>query len=181
MKLTTTRLARAVVAVTAATALGLAPGVAVANAAGNGVAAAPVTAKKPAPTSVPVTGTLSDGTAFTGTVSDLSTSVVDGVLQLSGTLTGTGLPAEGVDFTTPVAAAVEGGCSILNLDLGPIHLDLLGLVVDLNEINLDITAVPGAGDLLGNLLCAVAGLLDRGGPLAGISALLDRLLTGLGL
>ena len=40
------------------------------------------------------------------------------------------------------------------------HLDLLGLVVDLAPIHLDVTAVPGAGNLLGNLLCAVAGLLD---------------------
>ena len=46
---------------------------------------------------------------------------------------------------------------------------------------LDVTAVPGAGNLLGNLLCAVAGLLDRNGPLTGIAGLLNRLLTGLGL
>ena len=76
---------------------------------------------------------------------------------------------------------VDQACTILDLDLGPLHLDLLGLVIDLNEVQLDITAVPGAGNLLGNLLCAVAGLLDRDGPLTGISALLNRLLTGLGL
>ena len=43
-------------------------------------------------------------------------------------------------------------------------------------------AEPGPGNLLGNLLCAVAGLFDNtGGALGGISALLNRILTGLGL
>ena len=45
----------------------------------------------------------------------------------------------------------------------------------------DNTAVPGAGDLLGNLLRAVAGSLDRGGPPQGIAAVLNRLVSGLGL
>ncbi len=53
-----------------------------------------------------------------------------------------------------------GECPILTLDVGPIFLDLLGLQVDLSRIELDITAVAGEGNLLGNLLCAVAGLLD---------------------
>jgi hypothetical protein len=48
----------------------------------------------------------------------------------------------------------------LQLDLGPLHLDLLGLKVDLSRILLDITAQGGAGNLLGNLLCAVAAPLD---------------------
>ena len=108
-----------------------------------------------------MTGTLPDGTAFTGALSNLTTSVVGGVLTLTGTITGTGLPAGGTTFTAPIQDLVTpNGCTILTLDLGPLHLDLLGLVIDLAPINLDITAVPGAGNLLGNLLCAVAGLLD---------------------
>jgi hypothetical protein len=75
------------------------------------------------------------------------------------------------------------GCDILNLELGEIHLDLLGLVIDLSQINLDIVAEPGAGNLLGNLLCAVAGLLDPASPLeellGQVNALLDQLLGGL--
>ncbi len=66
---------------------------------------------------------------------------------------------------------------ILFLDLGPIFLDVLGLVVDLSAITLDIHAVPGAGNLLGNLLCAVAGLLDGGLFTGGLAGLLDRLLA----
>jgi hypothetical protein len=42
-------------------------------------------------------------------------------------------------------------CPVLHLVLGPVHLDLLGLVVDLNKIVLDLTAIPGT--LLGNIFC----------------------------
>jgi hypothetical protein len=68
-------------------------------------------------------------------------------------------------------------CDILHLNLGPLHLDLLGLVIDLDEIVLDIVAVPGAGNLLGNLLCAVVGLLDGGFDLGLISDLLNAILA----
>lgn len=74
----------------------------------------------------------------------------------------------------PVKNATTGAareCDILNLVLGPLDLNLLGLEVRLNRVVLDIVAVPGAGNLLGNLLCAVAGLLDGTGGLS----LLDRL------
>ena len=104
-----------------------------------------------------------------------------GTLIANGTATVTN--AAGVTdteaFAVPVAQAA-GDCEILNLVLGPLHLDLLGLVIDLNQVVLNITAVPGAGNLLGNLLCAVAGLLDGPGPLGAIAGLLDRILAILG-
>ena len=53
-------------------------------------------------------------------------------------------------------------CSILSLDLGPINLNLLGLVVRTNQIQLRIDAVQGPGNLLGNLLCGITGSLIRG-------------------
>jgi len=55
-------------------------------------------------------------------------------------------------------------CPILHLDLGPLNLHLLGLNVHLNRVILDITATSGPGNLLGNLLCSVANLLN-GSPL----------------
>ena len=67
------------------------------------------------------------------------------------------------------------GCDILNLVLGPLHLDLLGLVIDLNQVILTITATTGAGDLLGNLLCAITGLLDAGSLGAQLVNLLNQL------
>lgn len=78
-------------------------------------------------------------------------------------------------------------CPILHLELGPLDLNLLGLRVELNQVVLDITAIPGPGNLLGNLLCAIAGLLDDadlGGVLGNLlQNLIDaliRLLEGLG-
>ena len=79
-------------------------------------------------------------------------------------------------FTTPINLALApdqvqaqqvGTCPILNLELGPIHLDLLGLVVDTSSICLDITAHQGGG-LLGDVLCLVANLLNGGIPLGTI-------------
>lgn len=55
-----------------------------------------------------------------------------------------------------------GACQILNLVLGPIDLNLLGLRIRTNTINVRIEGVPGAGNLLGNLLCAITGILDPG-------------------
>lgn len=59
-----------------------------------------------------------------------------------------------------VSSARGEECQILHLVLGPLDLDLLGLEVHLNRVVLDIVADPGPGNLLGNLLCAIAGLLD---------------------
>jgi len=66
-----------------------------------------------------------------------------------------------------------GACPILDLELGPINLNLLGLVVETSPICLRITAVEGGG-LLGDLLCAVANLLDGG-------LTLDQILAGQGV
>jgi hypothetical protein len=174
-----TRVVGAGTAILVAGALGLAPGVTAANAAS--AARSAVSAAQLAPAPIPVTGTLPDGTAFTGTLSKLSSSVVNGVLQLKGTITGKGLPAGGTNFTAPIKSlAANGGCTILTLDLGALNLDLLGLVANLNPVHLVATAVPGAGKLLGNLLCSVAGLLDKNGPATAVSALLNKILTVLG-
>jgi hypothetical protein len=49
------------------------------------------------------------------------------------------------------AFQAQDECAVLHLVLGPLHLELLGLVADLNQIVLDLTAVPGT--LLGNIFC----------------------------
>jgi len=138
--------------------------------------------------SLPVTGTLPDGGTFTGAVSNLDASANKaGDLVVSGVLTGTATDAAGnvtqitQDFTTTAAAQPGNACDILFLDLGPIFLDVLGLQVDLSQIVLDINAVPGAGNLLGNLLCAITGLLDNpGNTTNAIANLLDWVLGLLG-
>ncbi|MFD2361744.1 MULTISPECIES: ABC transporter substrate-binding protein [unclassified Arthrobacter] len=105
--------------------------------------------------------------AVTGLLSGTFTSVSGATTQISQSLTTTVLSAT----TTPT-----GTCDILSLVLGPLHLDVLGLVVDLNQVVLNITAQSGAGNLLGNLLCSVAGLLDGGISLNSLATLLNRLL-----
>ena len=140
------------------------------------------------PTAAPVTGTLADGTAVAGTFDVQRFVVQNGALQAVGTFTGTVTNATTGDVTSgtqtvklPVnLAASAGSCQILDLVLGPLDLNLLGLQVHLDTVHLNITAVPGPGNLLGNLLCAIAGLLDGPSPLSGIAALLNRVLAILG-
>ena len=74
---------------------------------------------------------------------------------------------------------IPGACQILNLVLGPITLNLLGLVVRTNQINLRIDAVPGAGNLLGNLLCSITNLLNPGSGLGPLTTAINQLTAAL--
>jgi hypothetical protein len=69
--------------------------------------------------------------------------------------------------------------SVLHLELGPLDLNLLGLRVQLNQVVLDVDAIPAPGNLLGNLLAAVASLLDAAAFGALLGDLLDSLVAGL--
>jgi len=71
---------------------------------------------------------------------------------------------------------VPGEATILHLNLAGLDLNLLGLEVDLEEVDLDVSAVPGEKRLLGNLLSAVAGLLDESGLLGSLLPSGDGLL-----
>ncbi|HKG24102.1 MAG TPA: hypothetical protein VKB09_00555 [Thermomicrobiales bacterium] len=125
------------------------------------------------------TGQATDGTLVTGTVTDLVATVNDaGDVVISGVLT---TAAGSEDIVATLIGATQQECDILHLDLGPLFLDVLGLQVDLSEIVLDITAVPGPGNLLGNLLCAVVHLLDGNASGNAIANLLNRLFDLLGL
>ncbi|MEU8819136.1 hypothetical protein [Actinoplanes sp. NPDC048796] len=157
------------------------------------VGAGPATAAPATTTAVPsapVTGTFTDAAGKTGTFAGGFTptkfAAPGGNLVATGTLTGTLTDAAGNAVGTvnqPVtapAAVAQATCRVLDLTLGPLHLDLLGLVVDLNQVHLVITAVSAPGNLLGNLLCAIVGLLD-GTPTAGsLAAILNFLLALLG-
>lgn len=139
----------------------------------------------------PVTGTFKTrhGTGkFSGKFVPRHFRNAHGVLKVTGKLTGKLIGPGGKKLgrvsrtiTTTVqtkrAASAPAACSVLNLVLGPLHLNLLGLNVHLNRVHLTITAIPGAGNLLGNLLCAITGLLNNGGSLNQISALLNRVLA----
>ncbi|MFL6125558.1 MAG: hypothetical protein ACJ73U_38780 [Actinophytocola sp.] len=141
----------------------------------------------------PLAGTFTDATGGTGTATGTFTpnqfitegdqliaqgvadvTLVDSAGQVVGTESRTvQLPVD----TTALAAS----CEILDLVLGPLDLDVLGLVVHLDRVHLNITAEGGPGNLLGNLLCAVANLLN--GPsldLGGLAALLHQIRAILG-
>lgn len=136
-----------------------------------------------------LTGTV-NGAAATLTYTIDHFTVDNGALNAVGTLTTTvnGVTSVIAGVVAPVsnnaaagsnAAAAATSCSILSLTIGPIHLNVLGLVVDVpNPIVVNITAVPGAGNLLGNLLCDVAGLLNGpGGLTPAVANLLNNLLS----
>ena len=136
-----------------------------------------------------VSGTTANG-VFSGTLNITKFIVQNGQLAAVGTLTGDVTNSTGTVVSTITGQAVtwpiqslQATCDILTLVLGPLHLDLLGLVIDLNQVVLTITAQQGSGNLLGNLLCAIAGLLDNPAPggalLRAIAALLNQILGAL--
>ena len=149
-----------------------------------------------------VDGTFTDAAGTPGTVTGTFTPSAfaeqDGALVATGTLhsvltsaTGDVVGTTDTPVTLPVQLPTGGNsanaalvaCNILHLVLGPLDLNLLGLTVHLNTVVLDITANSGPGNLLGNLLCAVANLLNGlpGSPLGQIADLLNQILALLGL
>ena len=115
-----------------------------------------------------LTGAVTDPTGKVG--STMVTNVAMPVANASGS------PAAEAPASCDSDATAQAACDILNLVLGPLHLDLLGLVIDLNQVVLNITAQPGAGNLLGNLLCAITGLLDAGSLGQQLVNLLNQLI-----
>lgn len=126
---------------------------------------------------IPAVGT------FTGTLTTNSFTLVNGVVNAVGTISGTLTDATGnvlgtitnQAITTPLTG-FTGTCTILTLHTGAINLSLLGLNVSLSPIDLVITATAAPGNLLGNLLCAVAHLLDSNASLGAVTSLLNQIL-----
>jgi len=140
-----------------------------------------------------VTGSFGKGGVVDGTFTPRRFVMDDGGLAAVGMLHATLTRASGkvvgtkdTVVTVPVksadgapvgkVSARAGDCAILHLVLGPLDLNLLGLKVHLDKVVLNIDAAPGAGNLLGNLLCAVAGLLDNTGVLPQIRQILNSIL-----
>ena len=86
----------------------------------------------------------------------LSTTQVHRLTQLAhrSGLSSSGLTATNAHIVQTSAAAPP--CSILDLTVGPLDLNLLGLLVHLDTVHLTIKADP-AGGVLGNLLCQLLG------------------------
>lgn len=150
-------------------------------------AIAPVTSVQAAPSvptvNVPITGTTANGGTFLGNLAINRFAVQNGNLVAIGTLTGTLTDALGnvlgsVTQAVAVPVTAQGTCDILHLTLGPLDLNLLGLMVHLDRVVLDITAQQGGG-LLGDLLCSVADLLNNNSSLTALANLLNNILRAL--
>ncbi len=141
---------------------------------------------------IDVTGTAKNGKQFKGTYTiNRFISRGDQVLavgKLTGRLKNRRVSRRGVrmpvtGFTNQGAAAQSAQvvCPVLTLTLGPLDLNLLGLRIQLNQVNLRITAIPsplpGSG-LLGDLLCGLSNLLNPQGLLGNnLAAVLNALLA----
>jgi hypothetical protein len=148
-------------------------------------AASPAFTKK-----VAVTGT-NKGKDFTGTYTIKRFVATGGKTYAVGTLTGTlskrhvsrsnvripatlSKPAQTSQLPNPT----PGACQVLDLVLNPIDLNLLGLHVATSRIEVLVEAIPGAGNLLGNLLCGITGILDPQSASANqLAAVLNSLLA----
>jgi hypothetical protein len=113
---------------------------------------------------VPVTGTV-NGNPLQGTFSITNFARQGDQLVANGTLVGTVTrTVEGQQVTEPFTqtlaipvSSINATCDILNLVLGPLHLELAGLIIDLNQVILTIRADQAGGllgQLLGGLLCS---------------------------
>jgi hypothetical protein len=159
-----------------------------------GSASAQTPAQTPLTKKVALTGTK----GFKGTYTIDRFTTRNGKMVAIGTLTGTvrkngktkrvksrtvsmpaALTGAGSGAKASQVPPIPGACQILNLVLGPINLNLLGLVVRTNQINLRIDAVPGAGNLLGNLLCGITGILNPTGALGQLTGALNQLTAAL--
>ena len=149
-------------------------------------------AQTQSPLTIPISTTGATG-SFNGMLRITSFAVQNNALVATGMVTGTVQTATGLSsiartVTIPVVTATKGtiakatsaSCDVLHLELGPLDLDLLGLVVHLDRIVLDVSAAPGAGNLLGNLLCSVTNLLNTAGSLSQLANLLNQILGLLG-
>jgi len=128
---------------------------------------------------VKMSGTAKNGKKFKGTYAIDRFTSRSGKLYAVGTLKGRlkGRNVKRSNVRIPVALTRHAGaaasqlpnqppnplpnaCQILDLELQPIDLNLLGLRVATSRIEVLIEAVPGAGNLVGNLLCGIIGILD---------------------
>jgi hypothetical protein len=91
------------------------------------------------------------------------------------------VPVELPEGDARASATSRITCDVLNLVLGPLDLDLLGLQVHLDQVVLEIVAEAGAGNLLGNLLCAITSLLDPVAAIAAIAELLNNIIDLIGM
>jgi hypothetical protein len=157
--------------------------------------AAAQTKEAPLTKVVKMTGTAKGGKKFSGTYTITRFTQSGGKVYAVGTLKGklkgrnvkrsnVRIPATLARHDTAGASQLPpnptpGACQVLDLVLNPIDLNLLGLHVATSRIEALIEAVPGANALLGNLLCAITGILDPQASPPATPSQLSQVLTAL--
>jgi hypothetical protein len=98
---------------------------------------------------------LAGGSGLTALPTTVAANRLTTVAKQGGLTAGPGfaLPVQAPTALPPVPGGI---CTVLDLVLGPLDLNLLGLMVHLDRVHLRITADP-TGGLLGSLLCSLAG------------------------
>lgn len=125
-----------------------------------------------------VANLLNGGTPLGNILGNLSSTNLNTLLNgitglLNGVLGQLTAPTSLAGVTTSAATAAAPAVNILHLSLGPVDLNLLGLKVHLDNcdngpVTVDITAQPGAGNLLGNLLGGLSHVLDSNASQQGV-------------
>jgi len=87
--------------------------------------------------------------------------------KIKGTIGRTNFDDDFIDISIDLALSLSkrdvsqlSSCDIINLNLGPITLDVLGIVLQTNNIVLDLTVLNCVNNLVGSLLCALGNLLS---------------------
>jgi hypothetical protein len=133
---------------------------------------------------VAAVGTLS--LSFTDSPSSVGRTVIT-QLAVPIATSGTTVPGDGSNQTSPAVAtppaaapALAATCETLSLKVGPIDLELLGVPVQLDQMNVDLTGSPGSGAPLGKLLCEATSLIAAAAPPAEIARALNSVLDMIG-
>lgn len=164
-------------------------------AASNGTTVPTKITKVPPLYTLNISGAAKNGKQFNGTYGIQRFVVKDGKAYAYGTLKGklkgrhvtrygVLMPAS-LNNTTTGARTAQATCPVLNLVIGPVDLNLLGLRVRLGggtdfsqPIVLDLTAYQGQG-LLGDLLCGVSNLLNQNNLLTQLTGQVQQLVATL--
>ncbi len=104
-----------------------------------------------------------------------SSSPGDGTLPSDTTLAA----ASRVTSQATVATSAQA-CETLSLTLAGIQLDLLGIAIQLDQVNVDFTVAPGTSARLSGVLCGVTGVIDGGASPAERTNSLNSLLETIG-
>ena len=140
--------------------------------------------------------TTEDGVAAVGTLvlsfvdpaSNAARTIVTQVAMSVAKSGGTTPPGGAADQAQPIvgatlqasAPAAAEACGTLSLVLEPPNLDQPGLAVQLDQVNVNVTAVQGTAEQMRNLLCEVAGLVEGTAPPAELVNKLNTLLDVIG-